>query len=213
MSMKTLTARPFIALGVTLAAFAVLVIAIAIAREYGQVDSLTAKRVSAISIGLVLIAAGNLAPKMGLFHLPGVQRATVMSAERFAGWTLVLTGLAVVGLWVFAPSQEMMLISSAIVVVAFLVVSAAWAMVSLRARGQSETAAGDGHSALAALTKRVALLQILFGLFAAFSIVLADSLWGDSVSRWMAVVYCMLLPFVAMPLFKQLKAHRDNQRR
>jgi hypothetical protein len=125
----------------------------------------------------------------------------------------VLAGAAVVGLWLLAPGENTMLISSAVATIAFGLVLAAWGLIALRGRGKNEEPAraeSDETSRRAALTKRWALFQILFGLFWAFAMFLADSLWGRDVVLWMVVVFSIALSFSSLPLLKLLQSRESK---
>jgi hypothetical protein len=66
------------------------------ARKLGYIDGDTVLRVVAMN-GLMVAYYGNLIPKKV------VPNAHARSVNRFAGWMLVLTGLAYAGFWAFAP--------------------------------------------------------------------------------------------------------------
>ena len=66
------------------------------ARKLGYIDGDTVLRVVAMN-GLMVAWYGNLAPKKV------VSSAHARSVNRFAGWTLVLSGLVYAGFWAFAP--------------------------------------------------------------------------------------------------------------
>jgi hypothetical protein len=177
-------------------AFVAVILGFAIAKKLGYVEALEAKRAGAIAIGCVLIIAGNIVPKLRLFSGQGFDAGRVVGAERVAGWMLVLAGLAFVGLWVFAPSDDLMIYSSLVGLCAFGLVGLIWMGLALRPRAPAEAAAESNDSAR---VKRLALSQILFALFWVFAIFLADSLWGDVVSRWMAVGYVVIAGVLATP--------------
>ncbi len=48
------------------------------------------------------------------------------------------------------------------------------------------------------LALRITIYLILHGLLWAFAMILADSIWGDSVAQWMAVVFGVFNGIVAM---------------
>ncbi|MBX3430356.1 MAG: hypothetical protein KF779_12320 [Hyphomonadaceae bacterium] len=197
--------RPFITLLLSIFAFLVVVVGGAVAREVGLLDSMTVKRIASIAIGVVLIVAGNLAPKMRLFHLSAIGRDPdrIVAAERFAGWALVIAGTLVAGLWLIAPGAQTMLISSIAALCAFAAVALNWFMLARgRPRGEGPE---DSDEFRAALTKRIALLQILYSLCWVFAFFTADILWGDDATKWMVVLFSVTLPIVAWPLTKLAK--------
>jgi hypothetical protein len=103
-----------------------------------------------------------------------------------------------------APSDDLMTYSSLVGLCAFGLVGAMWARLALSPR---EAALETNPTAQA---KRMALKQILFALFWVFAIFLADSLWGDDVSRWMAVGYIVIAGFIATPGLRNDKRAQDS---
>jgi len=205
--------RPFVALAIAVALFVALVLGVVVARQFGLVDPLNARRIGAIGLGIVLIAAGNLVPKMRLLQWSGRRPETGAAAERIAGWTLVLTGAAVVSLWLFAPGENTMLVSSAVATSAFALMIAAWALISMRGRdmgGALPSVNSDAQGLRAAQAKRLALFHILFALLWAFAMFLADSLWGGNVVLWMAVAFSIALAFASGPLVRLLRSRQSE---
>jgi len=70
------------------------------ARKLGYIDPDTVRRLVTCSIGLWMVWYGNGMPKaMVQVRAPACAR----QAQRVAAWSMVLSGLAYAGLWVFAP--------------------------------------------------------------------------------------------------------------
>jgi hypothetical protein len=212
MNTRTSSARPFISFAIGVMAFTGLTLAFGIAKETGTVDATLATRGAAISIGLTMMVAANFLPKLvpprvtprsGLF--------TAMSPERFAGWTFVLAAIAYVAVLAAAPIKYALPVAGVVGLCAFAVAGAnwAWAMLSKRAGDSSKTALetpADEDPAVhsSEMNKRRALLMLFFSFFWVFLTFLADSIWGDSVSRGMAVVFVILLAVATVvPLLKQ----------
>ena len=198
MSTRNKQWAPFMLVLLSVLVFLAVVVSGAVARELGLVDSLTVKRFASIAIGIVLIVAGNLTPKIRLFHLSAREPDRIAAAERFAGWTLVIAGTVVAGIWVFAPSDQAILISSVAALCAFAAVALHWLALARGARRHD--APDDSGELRAAIARRVALLQILYSLCWVFALFAADVLWGDDVAVWMVVGFSVTLPFVAWPL-------------
>jgi hypothetical protein len=68
-----------------------------LAHKQGYIDSDTVNRVVFGINGLLVAWYGNRIPKN---VVPG---ANIRQAQRVAGWSMVLSGLAYAGLWMFAP--------------------------------------------------------------------------------------------------------------
>jgi len=98
---------------------------IAVATRLGWVDSLdTGARLSFVLSGVFLMMSGNAIPKQ-LASLAGPDPARVQGFRRFAGWTWVLTGLALVIAWLTLP------LTSAITST-FVIIPAGIGLVALR---------------------------------------------------------------------------------
>jgi hypothetical protein len=74
-----------------------LALAATFARQLGYIDQDTVLRIVMGSIGLMVAAYGNRAPKA---LAPSVDARQV---TRVAGWSLALSGLVYAGFWAFAP--------------------------------------------------------------------------------------------------------------
>src|SRR6185295_5166308 len=79
---------------------------IAIARETGLIEAPVAKRALGLIIGITIVITGNLLPKLRPFGSPRGNHSRAALVERFTGWGLVLTGVAYVALFVFAPLNQ-----------------------------------------------------------------------------------------------------------
>lgn len=66
-------------------------------RNAGLIESETVTRLVMGAIGLMLVWYGNSMPKSF------VPAARARQVQRFGGWSMVLSGLAYAGLWIFAP--------------------------------------------------------------------------------------------------------------
>lgn len=82
-------------------AVAGIIIAIALAataaRNAGLIEGETVTRLVMGAIGLMLVWYGNRMPKTF------VPAAKARQVQRVGGWSMVLSGLAYAGLWIFAP--------------------------------------------------------------------------------------------------------------
>ena len=165
----------------------VVIAGLAIGKKTGLVDYDVAKRGVAMALGAMMIGAGNLLPKFRLFDAPGRNPARILSAERLAGWTFVLGGIAYVVIWALAPIENAMLVSSIVGLGAFAFVALSWA----RAAGGSSPAASleSGRGGESAAVKRILLFSILLTLLWTVVIFLVDYAWGDRASQMVAIGY------------------------
>lgn len=75
----------------------VLALCASLARKLGYMDSETVTRIVIGANGLMIAWWGNRMPKAF------VPNAAARQLRRFAGWSLVLSGLVYAGMWAFAP--------------------------------------------------------------------------------------------------------------
>jgi hypothetical protein len=171
-----------------------ILMAFALAKEFGLVGGELAKRAVGMAIGAVLIVTGNVLPKFALplsMRTQNPERA--MATERFAGRTFCLTEFVFVAAWLFVPLEHVKLVSSLVGLGAFCVVIAAWVR-SVRSEHSEdrreplapESVAGPSGYALAG---RGAIFTLLHAVLWVSIIFLADSIWGDVVAQWTAVVF------------------------
>jgi hypothetical protein len=98
---------------------------IVVATRLGWVDSWdTGARLSFVLSGVFLMMSGNAIPKR-LASLAGPDPSRVQSFRRFAGWTWVLTGLALVIAWLTLPL-------AAALTSTFVIIPAGMGLVALR---------------------------------------------------------------------------------
>ena len=178
-------------------------IAIAVGREFGLIGGEFGKRAVGMMIGAVLIVTGNVLPKFVLpLRIRAQHPAQAMATERFAGWTFFLTGFVFVLVWLFAPIEYVKVVSSAFGLGAFLIVLTVWA----RALHRMKVDVGSDHEhpyltpgpetsdALftPAQAGRNGVFTLLHAVFWVFLIFIADSIWGDRVAQWLAVVFVVV---------------------
>lgn len=179
--------------------------AIAIGKETGVIGNDVAKRGVGIIFGSMLIGVGNLLPKFRLFDSPGRDPAQTLAAERFAGWVFVITGTAYVIIWAFTPISSVMLVSSIVGLSSFALVAFDWAR---RAVARKTSTAGR-QATEATFVKRFLLGTMLLSLGWGFAIFLVDHIWGDAVSRWVAIVFVFLMA-LGVPRLLATRPPLDN---
>ncbi len=169
------------------------VLIFALAKEFGLIDGSIAKRVVGILFGAILIVTGNLLPKIVQPLKASLQgAANTKAVERFAGRTFVLTGVLYIAVWVFAPKEHAMLISSAIGLIAFAVVGAICIRLAFSApASQLFDTEKTLPTAKPSLCNRTSLLFIFHALAWVFAMFFVDSLWGDKAAPWMVIGFVM----------------------
>ena len=193
MNMEAISSSSMKSLVATIAGLFAVILAFAIARERGMLDPELARRVVAMGFGVMLLVIGNAVPKLVRpLRTTGRDPARVMAADRFAGRTFVLAGIAFVALWAFAPAEHVMRISALVGLAAFGLVAASQLRLSLtgrRDRSQPATDADDPTSGVA--ITRWLLIYLLHGLLWVFAMFLVDSIWGDRAAQWMGVGFVL----------------------
>jgi hypothetical protein len=188
--------RPLFALATGSFICVALVMALGLGKVAGTLDPLFARRGVGAMLGLMLMAAGNFVPKLGLFA-PAAGAAAGDALDRFAGWTIVLCGVAFAAFFLWGPAGRVFIVPPSIVLAGFLAVLARWLM------GKGRRA----HPSLPLTPARRMLVTILVAVLWVCAIFLADAIWGDRVSRWLA------LPVpVVLILFSAIRARARNWR-
>jgi hypothetical protein len=186
-------------------------VAIAVAKKTGALDYELAKRCVGVVLGLMLVCAGNLLPKFRMFDTPGSDPVHALAAERFAGWVFVLAGAAYVAVWALAPTASATLVSSMVGIAAFAFVGLDW----LRRAGRTEAPAARPQASEATLVKKFVLGTILITLGWVIVIFLVDHIWGDTVSRWVGIIYSLVIASLVVLITAQLLARNaplDDER-
>ncbi len=161
------------------------------ASEFDVIDHSAAKRVVAIAFGVMLIVTGNLVPKFArALDAQGRHPVHTIAAERFAGRTFVLAGIIYIAVWILAPWEYAMPISSAIGLSAFLLAGAAWVWLARGAQPSSQqNVHGEPFVSRQSALIRLLLFAILHTLVWIFAIFFVDSIWGGRISL------VLLIPF------------------
>jgi hypothetical protein len=180
----------------------------ALAGEFELVGRDLAKRGVGSMFGLIMAISGNYLPKVVLpVRARRRNPARAMAAERAAGWIFVLAGLISVAIWTLLPIEKVMLTASLVGLGAFLLVAANWVWLVM---GSTAAAANTIEEEVtidpATAQKRLGLYMILHALLWGLAIFLADSIWGDVVSRWMTVPFIIANSLLAVYALPKLRA-------
>jgi hypothetical protein len=107
---------------------------------------------------LLMMVIGNLLPKMRPLHACGGAAAAASRAERFAGWILVLAGIADLVLFTSAPLESARLFSAIIGLGAIAVIALDRGWLALTAEG-----ARDANDGVRSAQKRELTVGLMFG--------------------------------------------------
>ncbi len=180
----------------------------AMAREFGLLDMDAGKRGAAAMMGLMLAICGNVLPKIARqLDLGRDVAAAYASADRLAGWTLVMTGLAYAGIWVLAPMERAPLAASYVGLGGFLVAWALW-LFKVRPTPNYSMPALLFSTAVAG---RATVFLLLASLFLAGALFPIDAMWGDAVAQRIAILYSLAIPAIAIAtaIWAKLRGRED----
>jgi len=193
------------------------VLAFALAKESGRIESSLAKRAVGMIFGAILIVTGNFLPKIVQpLNTEPQSAAKTKAVERFAGRTFVLAGILYIAVWVLARPEHAMLISSAVGLIAFALVGAICVRIAFSGPSgnhlETEKVIPTGKPSVGS---RTALLLIFHALFWVFAMFFADSIWGDKAAPWMVIGFViangLLVSGLAISRFKQTTDKRAEK--
>lgn len=178
------------------------VMAIAAAAEFDLIGREFAKRGVGAALAMLLLVLGNQLPKLVLpLAARQANPGPVLAAERFSATILVIAGLAALAVWIWWPAAQMMPLAGAIVLAGFGLATANWVRVILT----GGVSAAVASASLLASQPRMTALMLMHGLFWVAVIFLADSIWGDAVSRWLTLPFILLNGGVAYLYSRRFK--------
>ena len=196
MNSQTIYSRPLKTMVFGFLAFALAAAALAVAQNMGYIEPALVKRAMGLIIGVMVIITGNFLPKTRPLNAPGVNPpGPAAGAERFAGWTLVVVGIAYVALFAFASLEQARKISSLLGIGAMIYIAASWAwMVRGAVLGGREESPADRERAAA---KRRLILPLLLAFFYALAtasmvFLVHNRRLIDEVSWWMFLGFWLL---------------------
>ena len=196
MSTHIVYSRSLKTMMVSFLGFALSAAALAFVQKMGFIEAALAKRAMGLIIGVMVVITGNFLPKTRPLNAPGVNPpGPSAAAERFAGWTLVVVGIAYIALFAFSPLDQARKISSILGIIAMIYVAASWGWMLRGALlgGREETPADK----LRAAEKRRLILPLLFAFFYALATASAVFLLHnrhqiEEVGWWMFLGFWLL---------------------
>jgi hypothetical protein len=211
MSTQIVYTRPLKTMIFGFLGFTVAAEALAFAEKMGFIEAPLEKRAMGLIIGAVIIVIGNFLPKTRPLTAPGVNPpGPAAAAERFAGWTLFVVGIAYIALFAFAPLDQAREISSILGIGAMIYVAASWAWMLRGALlgGQEESLADRQRAA----KKRKLIALLLFALFYVLATVCVVSLLHsrsqiEEVRWWMFLGFGLLYTALMVVLNPKRCAH------
>ena len=187
-----------------------IVAAVAAGKGRGFLEAAAARRATGMLIGVMALVIGNFLPKLRPLNSPDANPAKEIAAERFAGWTLVLAGIAYIALFLFAPLDQAGRLSSVIGISALMAIAANWAWLRRAALWRSGPIAGK----TAGLTEQAEERKLVIWLLFAFAYVFAtassvalfhDRPWVHDFGSWVVLGFGMMYAV----LYGVLESKRD----
>jgi hypothetical protein len=163
--------------------------------RYGIIAPTVSRRAIGAVIGVMFVVTGNFLPKMRPLNTPATEPTSATTAERVAGWILVLVGFADVALFMFARLEVARTISSIIGIGAIAVIAANWAWLARSVLfGRGRTAGGETTLYRAPTQRRRIMIWLLFAIFylsatAAVKVFVSDPGSSDKVATWMLLAF------------------------
>jgi hypothetical protein len=100
-------------------------LAVGLAGRTGLVDTITVQRAIGLIVGALAVVTGNYLPKLRPLHRRSGPAQSIAS-ERFAGWILVLAGIAWLSLFAFLPLDQAGPLASITGIGAIAAITAQW---------------------------------------------------------------------------------------
>lgn len=211
MSTHIVYTRPLKTMILGFLGFALAAAGLAFAQNMGFIAAPLEKRAMGLILGLLIIVTGNFLPKTRPLNAPGVNPpGPAAAAERFAGWTLFVVGIAYVALFAFAPLEQARQISSFLGIGATVYVLASWGwMLRGALLGGREDSPTDR---LRAAKKRRLIMALLFAFFYALATASAVFLLHnrqqiEEVGWWMFLGFWLLYAALMVLLDRERCSH------
>ena len=191
--------------------FALAAAALAVAQTVGYLEPTVVKRAMGLIIGVMIVITGNFLPKTRPLNAPGVNPpGPAAAAERFAGWVLVLVGIAYVMLFVFTALDQARKISAILGIGAMIYISASWAWMARGAvLGGHEESPADRQRAAEKRKLIAPLLLAFFYAIATASVVflLPNRRLIEEVSWWMFLGFWLAYAALMVALDRKRCSH------
>ena len=172
------------------------VTAVAAAKGMGFLEAAATRRAIGLLIGVMALVIGNFLPKLRPLNSPDANPTKEMAAERFAGWILVLAGIAYIALFLFAPLDQAGRLSSVLGIGALVAIATNWAWLGRTALSRSRPLEGKPPLAEHAEQRKL-VIWLLFAfayVFATASLIslFHDRPWIHDFGSWIVLGFGMM---------------------
>lgn len=193
MKMRIVYSAPLRAMMLVFLGFTLAAAVLAFSERMVFIETRLEQRAMGLIMGAVIIVIGNFLPKTRPLNAPGVNPpGPAAAAERFAGWTLFVVGIAYIALFALAPLDQARKVSSMLGIGAMIYVAASWAWMIRGALsgGEGESFADKQRAA----EKRNLLAPLLLALFYVLATACVASLLHNR-RQVEEVAWCLFLGF------------------
>lgn len=187
-----------------------LFIAISIGQGTGLVEGDFSMRLAAAMMGILVAICGNVLPKLARrIEMARESAAAFASADRFAGFALVVSGIAYAGIWIFAPLERAMFGASLVGLGGFLLALALW---MVKARPTSNYS-NPKLPLTAAVAGRMTLFLLIGSLFFTGALLPIDAIWGDRAVQWAVIIALLVASTIGVltTIWKNLNRRSPDQ--
>jgi magnesium-transporting ATPase (P-type) len=167
------------------------ILGVAYLKESGTIEPILAKRLIGVAFGSMMLILGNFLPKLVEPQNESEDFSAMSQAmDRFAGRVLVLFGTVFIASWILVPEPQVVLVSSLVGISGFFIIALRWSLSARSSAGNHDEIESVFHNMT---VKRIVFIQMLHAILWVSLIFLADTLWGDTASRWMAIVFVLAM--------------------
>jgi len=174
-----------------------IVTVVAAAKGMGFLEAAAARRAIGLLIGVMALVIGNFLPKLRPLNSPDGNPAKGMAAERFAGWMLVLAGIAYIALFLFASLDQAGPLSSVMGISALTAIAGNWAWLRRTALWPGRQIAGKTAGLTGQAEERKLVIWLLFAFAYVFATASSVSLfhdrsWVHDFGSWIVLGFGMM---------------------
>lgn len=196
MSMQIACSRPTARALFAFISLVGIVTGVAAAKGMGFLEATAARRAIGVLIGVMALVIGNFLPKLRPLNSPD-DPAKGMAAERFAGWILVLAGIAYFALFLFAALDQAGRFSSLIGICALLAIAANWAWLRRAVLWRSRQIARKTAGSTERAEERKLVIWLLFAFAYVFATACSVFLfhnrpWVHDFGSWIVLGFGMM---------------------
>lgn len=184
--------------------------AIAIGRGTGLIEGDFSTRLAPAMMGLLVAICGNALPKVARrIEMTRETASAYASADRLAGFALVVAGIAYAGIWLFAPLERVVFGASLAGLGGFFLALGLWLF---KARPTPNDLAPNVLLSTA-VSGRMTLFVLLGSLFFTGAFFPINAIWGDRAALWVLILGILVASTIGFltNVWANLKRRRPDE--